>query len=88
MFTFEWFSCPDGITPIYGLTGLNNTIYICVLSLRDGSILKRGGESERGRWTKEKQKRIWDILMWKKTFCNNDFLNIAELINSAPECTI
>ena len=31
MFTFEWFSCPDGITPNSGLTGPNNTyIYICV----------------------------------------------------------
>ena len=25
MFSFEWFSCPDGITPNSGLTGPNNT---------------------------------------------------------------
>ena len=30
MFTFEWFSCPDGITPNSGLTGPNNTIYIYI----------------------------------------------------------
>ena len=31
MFNFEWFSCPDGITPNSGLTGLNNTdIYMYI----------------------------------------------------------
>ena len=29
MFTIEWFFCPDEITPNSGLTGPNNTIYIC-----------------------------------------------------------
>ena len=31
MFIFEWFSCPEGIPPNSGLTGLNNTyIYIYI----------------------------------------------------------
>ena len=30
MFIFEWFSCPEGITPNSCLTELNNTIYIYI----------------------------------------------------------
>ena len=33
MFTFEWFSCPDGITPNSRLTGPNN-IYIHIGAVR------------------------------------------------------
>ena len=40
MFTFELFSCPDGITPNSGLTGPNNIyIYIYIYSLSHKNCL-------------------------------------------------